>query len=433
MSGVGPIGGADRTLQSLPSKRADASGKVLKEPKDKVDIKGEKKEISGVRKVFEKVLGAPMGVVTMAANAFGGVITGGVAGVEGGLSEGEQVHTHTLSSGFAYVVGGAAAGAMAGGVIGGVVGAGVGLAITLYSNFSKGFRKVAQKVNEKAVKSVSDNVPSDSKVKDTVRNFTEGGIVGGIYGGIEGFKSGSESGAGFVSGVIEGTKGFVGALAGTYESDVPKKKEDVSFGKKVLNAIISLPRKASKLIVGTATGSIGAALGIADGAIQGTILGLAQDEEANATAHDVIRGLQIAIGGGVAGFATGGFVGAGIGLGVGALAGVTMGIISHKTGSDIDFANGVTDAVHNAQKDNVYEKPGSVHYDIDDRTTYETFRDGVEGTLTGAGAGIREGFKEGYQVGSGVVDGVFDAAKGIAKGVVGGISGVFKNGEGKEA
>lgn len=420
MSVVGAVGGADKQYANLPTKTVDKKDEaVLPEPKDRVEIK---KDISLPRKVIEKVIGSPVGLVTTAANAFGGFFSGGVAGASGEANDAKA--THAIMSGVAYVGMGAAAGAMlATPIIGGIAGGVVGLVMAILSGTSGSMEKIGEHVGGKAQSAVSDNKPSESIIRDATMNFTEGAIVGTIHGGIEGFKQGTSYGAGIVSGAIEGTKGLVGALAGTYEKGEEKKIDEgqkENFGKRVLNAILSVPRKVTRGVVGTASGLVGSALGVADGAIQGTVVGGARDEKADAGVHNIIRGVETTLACAGAGFMMGGPLGAGIGAGAGLLAGIIMGSISSHTEADEKFAKGITDAVKQAQSNNVYEnKPDE--YGDRNRTVYETFRDGIEGTMTGTGAGIREGYKDGYQVGKGVVDGVFDAGKGIVKGIAGGI------------
>ncbi|MCD4783239.1 MAG: hypothetical protein K8T10_05325 [Candidatus Eremiobacteraeota bacterium] len=423
MSGLGAVGGADKQYANLPTKTVDKKESAVQaEPKDMVEIQ---KNISLPRKVIEKVIGSPVGLVTTAANAVGGLFGGGVAGVKGRASSAEG--PHGLMSGAAYVGIGATAGAMlATPIVGGIVGGVVGLVMAILSGTSGSMEKIGEHVGDKAKAAVSDNEPSESKVRDTTLNFTEGAVVGTIHGSVQGFKQGTSYGAGIVSGAIEGTKGFVGALAGTYEKDEATKPDEgqtKSFGKKVLNAILSVPRKVARGVVGTATGLTGSALGVVDGAIQGTIVGGTEDEEADAGAHNIIRGIETTLAGAGVGLMMGGPLGAGIGAGAGLLTGIIMGKISKHTDADEEFAQGITDAVKHAQSDNVYKnKPDE--YGDREKVVYETFRDGIEGTMTGTGAGVREGFKEGYQVGKGVVDGVFDAGKGIIKGIAGGIKGL---------
>jgi len=372
------------------------------------------------------VLGSPVGLVSTAANAVGGFFGGGVAGVKGRESSAEG--PLAVMSGAAYVAMGATAGAMTPmPIVGGIIGGVVGLAVAILSGASGSMEKIGEHVGAKAKAATSDNEPSESKVKDTTLNFTEGAIVGTIHGGVQGLKTGTSYGAGIVSGVIEGTKGFVGALAGTYEDNEAKKQtaENVSLGKKVLNAIISVPRKITRVVVGAATGLAGATLGVIDGAIEGTVVGASSDEKADESPHRFIRTSQLVLAGAGGGFMVGGALGAGIGAASGLIGGLVLNRITKHTGSDEKWADGVTKAVKHAQSGNVYKNEPDEYGDRD-KTVYETFRDGIEGTMTGVGAGTRESFKESYQVGKGVVDGVFDAGKGILKGVAGGLKGVAK-------
>jgi hypothetical protein len=387
---------------------------------------GEKKDIGKIRKFTEKVIGSPVGLVTMAGKAVGGLFGGGVAGVTEHKRDARG--PLAITSGMAYVGMGAGAGLMLGGIPGSIVGGVAGLGLALLSGASGSMEKVADKVGQKAKEATADNVPSESKVKDTVMDFTEGAIVGAAHGGVEGLKQGTSYGAGIVSGVIEGTKGAVGSLAGTYEKKeaAEQKPDDTSFGKKVLNAVLRFPRNVTRLIAGTATGSATAAMGVIDGLAQGTYLGATEGNKGSAGFHRVVQGLQIAAGGALAGaaFAGGGWMIA-AGAGAGIIAAGIIESITHHTETDKEFAQGLGQAVKHAKSDNVYEKPLDEYGDRD-KTVYESFRDGIEGAMTGTGAGVREGFKEGFQAGSGIVDGVFDAAKGLAKGVAGGITGAGK-------
>ncbi|MCE1246401.1 MAG: hypothetical protein LWY06_07145 [Firmicutes bacterium] len=426
MSGIGAVGGADRQYNNLPAKIAAKTEETVQtEPKDKVEIK---KDISTARKFVERVIGSPVGIVTSAANAVGGFFGGGVAGVTGHESRAESVHG--VMSGLGYVAMGAAAGAMipAAPVIGGIAGGVVGLIFAGLSGKSGSMEKIGEFVGTKAKTATSDNTPSESKIKDTVMNFTEGAIVGTVHGGVEGFKQGTGYGAGIVSGVIEGTKGMAGALAGTYEKPEEKpaqEGEKPGLGKKVLDAIISAPRNITRTIAGTATGIVGAGLGVLDGAAQGTVVGSTTREKASSGFHRFMVTAESVLAGAGTAVLLGGPVGLGIGIGAGVGLGVGLiySAISDHTEADEAYAKGVTDAVRNAQSGNVYENQPDQYGDRK-KTVYETFRDGIEGTMTGAGAGAREGFKEAFQAGKGVVDGVFDAGKGIAKGIAGGLSGL---------
>lgn len=425
MSGIGKVGAADLNAGKLQQKTTKAKPEAQNEPQDKVDIK---KDISKPRKVFEKLVGSPVGLVTMAGKTVGGFFGGGTAAVTGDRDD--AATPLGISSGLAYTAAGAGAGLMLmGGWIPAVVGGAVGLGFGILSGASGSMEKIGDKVGDKAVKASSDNQPSQSKVKDTVMNFTEGSIVGAIHGGVEGLKQGTAYGAGIVSGVIEGTKGAVGSVIGTHTKKEAADKPDAKkepFYKRALKAVASVPRKLTRFIAGTATGAAGSALSVIDGAIQGTVLGVDSDEKASAGAHRVIRGLQMVVAGGVAGaaFAGGGWMIA-AGAGAGALAGAILGKITKATDADKKYAEGFTNAVRHAQQDNVY-KEGLDEYGDRDKSVYESFRDGIEGSMTGVGAGVHEGFKEGYQAGAGIVDGVFDAGKGILKGVAGGISGAAK-------
>lgn len=424
MSGIGAVGGADKHYVNIPSKTIEKNTEAVQsEPQDKVDVK---RGPGKARKAFETVLGSPTGLVTSAANAVGGMVGGGVAGVKGEALGARSAQG--LMSGAAYIAMGAAAGSMiATPLVGGIVGAAVGVGLTVLSIGSGSTDKIAEKVGQRAEKAVSDNEPSDNAVRDTTMKFTEGAVVGTFEGGKEGFKHGIQYGAGIVSGVIEGTKGLAGSLAGTYETKPEKeageKKE--SFGKRVLNAVLSAPRKAARTAVGTVTGMAGAALGLTDGAIQGLVVGGSDNDSVSKSAHKVINTIQTIIAGAGAGMVVGGPLGAGIGAGAGLVAGLAMSGITSATGADEIYADNLTQALEHAKKDNTYEAEKDDRYQT--KNTYETFRDGVEGLMTGAGAGVREGFKESYQMGKGITDGVFDAGKGILKGIAGGIKGAVKH------
>ncbi|MFP4498068.1 MAG: hypothetical protein ACLFQV_07645 [Vulcanimicrobiota bacterium] len=452
MSGIGSVGGPERQVvkHQQTAQKQNQNQKVRTEPQDKVEIK---KDISKPRKVIEKVLGSPMGVINAAGNAFGGVFGGGVASVSKDSGEGRT--THVVMTGIANTAMGATAGTMLGGPIGGIAGGVAGVFYTILSGESKSLDRVAEEVTARGARAGVDNEKSDLEVRDAVRDFTEGGIVGAVEGGVEGFRDGITYGEGMVSGLIEGAKGLAGSITGAYEKKEvskpePQKEEGpkTSFSKKVLKTVGSVPRKLSKMILGTATGAANAALGVLDGAIQGTVVGMDDDEKASAAAHRLINGIQLAVAGTVAGvtIAGGGWIPAAVGLGVGAAAGAVTGFAGKATDSGDEYAKGITDAVKHAGKDNIYKAEADGEYQ--DKNVYETFRDGIEGALTGAGAGVREGFSEGRKVGDGIVDGVFDGAefvakhsyraakgvakgvyhatKGIAKGVTGGIKGSMK-------
>jgi hypothetical protein len=437
MSEIRQINGQVQDISTRPTATPEKrTEEVKEEPKDKVELS--KKDISTPRKVIEKTVGAPFGLVTMAGNAVGGVLSGGAAGIGKEKEYAEDVHP--WSTGLTNIAGGAAAGFMVGGPVGAAVGGAGGVLLTVLSAGSEqgSLSKIGKSIGETSEKAVSNNPQSDLKVRDGVRDATEGAIVGSIKGGVEGFKVGTVYGEGIVSGVIEGTKGFAGSLAGTYEKpEVKEEKEtkDESFTKKTLKAIASTPRNLLKFVAGTATGTAGAAMGALDGAVQGTIVGMSDSAKGDAGFHKVMRGLQLVTAGAVAGFAVGGVVGVAVGLIGGAVASSIMKTVGKNTGSDKKFAEGLTDAIEHAQKDNIYKKDKN-EYGEQDKNVYESFRDGIEGMMTGTGAGIREGFKETKQIGTGIVDGVFDgvktvaketykAAKGIAKGIPGGVKGAF--------
>lgn len=422
MSGVGSIGGADKQYANLPAKvTAKKEEAVSTEPQDKVEIK---KDISTARKVIEKVIGSPMGVISGAGQAVGGLLGGGAAGVTGKARRAEE--GHAIGTGLANIAMGAAAGAaIATPIIGGIAGGVVGLVYTIISGTSGSLEKVSEKVGAAAEKMVADNQPSESKVKDVVRNFTEGGLTGMGVGAAEGFKEGTRYGAGIVSGVIEGTKGVVTSLIGKYEKPAeaaPETGEKPGFGKKVLNAILSAPR----VILGTAVGAAGSVIGMGmeaiDGAIQGIPLGVDNSESASKSVHNVILRLETAAMGTVAGFMTGGPVGAAIGLGSGLVLGHILRRVEKKSGADKEIVDNLTAGVRYAQKDNVYENQPDEYGDVK-KTSYESFRDGVEGVMTGTATGIREGAKSGFQAGKGAVDGVFDGVTGLIGGIIGGVTG----------
>jgi len=418
MSGVGAVGGPDRHISNLPAKIEKKEDSTQTEPQDKVEIKN---DISTPRKIFEKVIGAPVGLVTATANTVGGLVGGGVAGVAGEADESKG--PHAISSGAAYVAMGAAAGAMIGTpVIGGIVGGVGGLIFAVVSGASGSMEKISEKVGESAKKVVSDNEPSESKIKDSTRNFTEGGLTGAGVGAVEGFKQGTTYGAGIVSGVIEGTKGVVTSALGKYEkpADPKPEGEKPGFGKRVLHAILGAPRFILGNTLGVAGGVAGMGMEAIDGALQGTVVGVDSDEKASKKFHGVLMRIETAIAGAGAGFALGGPIGSAIGLGSGLVLGHILRRVEKKTGTDKEIAENLTNAVRYAQKDNTYEKEVD-EYGDQDKNVYETFRDGVEGIMTGTSAGAREGFKSGYAAGKGAVDGVFDGVKGLFEGIVGGV------------
>lgn len=419
MSGVGAVGGHDRQLSNLPAKVTKKEDSTPAEPMDKVEIK---KDISTPRKMFEKVIGAPLGIVTAAANTVGGLVGGGVAGVSGRAGKAEGAHA--ITSGATYVAMGAVAGSMiATPIIGGIVGGVVGLIFAGIAGVSGSMEKISEKVGEAAKEVVSDNEPSESKIKDASRNFTEGGLTGMGVGMTEGFKQGTTYGAGIVSGIIEGTKGVVTSALGKYEKPAEPKPEGEKsgFGKKALNAILGAPRFVLGTTLGVAGGVVGMGMEAIDGAIQGTVIGVENDEKASKSFHGTLMRIETAIAGAGAGFALGGPIGGAIGLGSGLVLGHIIRRVEKKTGTDKEIAENLTSAVRYAQKDNVY-KEGADEYGDQNKNVYETFRDGVEGTMTGTSAGAREGFKGGYAAGKGAVDGVFDGVKGLFEGIVGGVN-----------
>ncbi|MCD4784583.1 MAG: hypothetical protein K8T10_12250 [Candidatus Eremiobacteraeota bacterium] len=416
MSGIGAVGGPDRQLSNLPAKFEKKEDSTPAEPMDKVEIK---KDISKPRKMFEKVIGSPLGVVTSAANTVGGLVGGGVAGVTAEADEAEG--PHIISSGVAYVAMGATTGAIIGTpVIGGIVGGVVGLIFAIVAGTSGSMEKISEKVGEAAQKVVSDNEPTESKIKDASRDFTEGGLTGMGIGTVEGFKEGTRYGAGIVSGVIEGTKGVVSSALGKYEEPAEPKPEveKTGLGKKVLSAVLGAPRFILGKTVGLAGAVAGMGIESVDGAIQGTMVGVDNDERADKSFHAVLMRINTALAGAGTGFALGGPIGGAIGLGSGLVLGHIIRRVEKKTGADKEITKNLTSAVRYAQKDNVYEKELD-EYGDQEKNVYETFRDGVEGMMTGTSAGAREGFKGGYNAGKGVVDGVFDGVKGLFEGIFG--------------
>lgn len=397
MANIGAVGAQDKLpVKSQPAVKKD--NQAPKEPKDKV-------QISKTRDIFEKVLGAPVAAVTSVANAAGGLISGGVSGVEG---DGDDAHV--VTSGIGYVAMGATAGAMLmGGWIPAVAGGVVGLVFAGLAAGSGSAEKIGEKIEASAEKVVADNEPSGRKLKDATRDFTEGGLTGLGVGAVEGFKEGDAYGAGIVSGVTEGTKGFVTSALGKYEdAKEARPKQKKSLFKKILG----VPRKVLGATAGVVGGLVGMAMEAPDGLMQGTVVGAAENEEASKKFHGGLMRLESLLAGAGAGFAMGGPWGAAIGAGVGLVGGHILRRVEKKSGKDKEIAQNLTKAVRYAQKDNAY-KMETDEYGYRDKTPYETFRDGVEGAITGTGAGLREGFKGGYAAGKGTVDGVFDGIMGI--------------------
>ncbi len=404
MSSIQPVGGRE-VVSSPQLKKTDK--KSVKESKDKA-------QISKVRDVFEKTVGAPAAIISSAASAVGGFLGGGVAGI----SKEDGTTAFGLGSIAAYATMGAVAGASVAGLIGGIAGGVVGVLTGYFASDS--LEKIGKKVEKAAAEAVSDNKPSFNKVKDAARNFTEGALTGVGVGAVEGFKEGDVYGAGVVSGVIEGTKGVVTSALGKYEeADKPKegKKKESLLGK-----IIKFPFKVLGVGAGLVGGVVGMGLESMDGLIQGVGIGVDSrvDADGSVRTHGIVIRSELALGGGVAGFMVGGPIGAGIGTVAGLVAGQVVRMLEGRTDKDNEIVDNLARGVHYAQSDNTYtNKPDEWGYR--DKTTYEKFRDGVEGAMTGTATGAREGFKAGFAAGKGAVEGVVDGVGGIISGIIGAI------------
>lgn len=415
MSSVGSIGGADKQLANFPSKvTANNKETALVTPEDKVEIR---KDISMARKVLETAVGAPLGVIEGARHAGGGLIGGGFSV----FSKDPEVTEIGYKLGLGVTTA-AIIGALTNPVIGVTIVA--FYTLSLIPNEKLGLENVSKEVELAAQKGLADNQPSGSKVKDMTRDFSEGGVTGMYKGAIHGFKEGTAYGAGILSGIIEGTKGVVTTLTGRYEKPVEKPAETgekTGFTRKLLKGLFRVPAA----IIGTALGTVGAAIGMGmeavDGFMQGDDLGIYNIGKADMETRSTIIRREAELIGAATGFMAGGPVGAAIGFGSGFILGQLIDYIEYKTGSNEEVVKNLTSGVRHAQKDNIYEKPAEKNED-QEKNTYETIRDRIEGVLTGTAAGMREGAITGFQAGKGVTDGIFDGIMGITDGIVDGVA-----------
>lgn len=408
MSQIGALGNQDHNYPAVSRQQnVSEENSVNPEPKDKV-------EISKTREVIEKVIGTPVALVSSAANTVGGFISGGFTGV----SKGSEARTaQEFTAGLAYVGMGVAAGValLGGGWIPALAMGAAGIVVASMAGGSGASKNIGKAIDKSVLELVADNQESGRKLKDGVRDFTEGAFAGAGVGMKEGFKEGIDMGAGVVSGVIEGAKGIASAVVGSYEkeeqkTDAPK----LSFFKKLMKA----PRAILGTAVGLAGGVVGMALETADGALQGLTAAKSSEFDASKRFHRFMVRLETAIAGTATGLMMGGPWGAAIGLGTGLVTGQLILRAEKKSGKDQEMMDNLTNAINHAQKDNTYVDDSSDHYGKD-KTPYETFRDGIEGSATGTAAGAREGFKSGFAAGKGVVDGVFDGIGGIFGAVTG--------------
>ena len=408
MDQIGSVNRQDQNLGAIQKQQPkQADTEVVKEPKDKV-------EISKARKVVERVIGSPVAVLNSAANAVGGVLSGGASGVDKGGDSGESLQGVTAAA--AYVGMGITAGVMLiGGWIPAVVGGVVGLGVGFLAAGSGSTNGIGEQIDKSVDKLVSDNEKTDRKLKDAARDFTEGAFAGAGIGAVEGFREGSGYGAGMVSGVIEGTKGVVSSALGKYEtSEAKPEKPKNSLFKKILR----IPRTVVGTALGVAGGVTGMALNTLDGAIQGTIAGAVDKPRAEKGFHRFMIRAQDGTGRRSCRIYGRRSLGSGNRRGHRLVSGQLIIRAERKSGKDEEMMKNLTQAVEYAEKDNSYEGKAN-EYGERTKNAYETFRDGIEGTMTGTVAGAREGFKTGYAAGKGVTDGVFDGVSGIFGAVTG--------------
>ncbi|MGV8123800.1 MAG: hypothetical protein AB2L14_28970 [Candidatus Xenobiia bacterium LiM19] len=360
-------------------------------------------ERKGLRRLVGGVFGTPLGLASMAASAASGTITGGFTGLahEGsGLNLFVQKACSILGCAAAGGAAGTVVGGPAGTLIGGIGGALYG-ALTQYSDASE---KIAGNTEKKVLNATGDNDQNAYFMKKTVKDFTEGTLTGGVYSGAGGFGKGIDSGAGILSGLVDGAKGFAGALAGNYEKEETLPPPESSTKKGFLKKIASLPVNLLKATAGTIVGTCDSAMSMIDGAIQGSSLALSGKEKASSGFRELVIGTGTVLAAGAAAFVIGGGLLPAMAGGIAATCGAALiHKINEKTGAAEKTADGLTSAVRHSLADNSYLNKAD-----EKKNVYELFRDGTECALTGAGAGIREGFREGYNMGSGFVDGAIN-------------------------
>jgi hypothetical protein len=373
-------------------------------------VEAKNPERKGLRRLLGAVLGAPLGAVSMATSALSGLLSGGITGISheaSGINHLAQDACSTLG----FIGAGSAAGMAAGGPAGAFLG---GLGGALYAHLSHRSdapEKIVRSTSQKVLKAVSDNDPDAYFMKRITRDFTEGTIVGGFHNAAGGFRKGVDSGAGIVSGLFEGTKCFAGAVGGSYETDGSAPTPQKAERKGLIRGLASLPGNLLKAAAGSVTGAASSAMAMIDGSVQGTAIALRAKEKASSAMHERVLSAGAILAAGAAGFALGGAVLPAVAGGIVAACGAGLiHKLNGKTGASKKAVEGITSAIRHAQKDNSYMNvAGQKH------TIYEVFRDGVQGSMTGAGAGIREGFREGYSLGSGFMDGVFNTVKDLGK------------------
>jgi|GEM_PF-3186690 len=363
-------------------------------------------ERKGLRRLVGAIVGAPLGVISLAVNTVSGSLSGAITGL---------THEGTGLNGFLQkactvigetVVGGAA-GTAVGGPAGALIGGMGGMLHAVLTNRSDASEKIVARTDEKVLKAVGDNDPEAYFIKRTVKDSIEGSITGGAYGAAEGFRKGVDSGAGIVSGLVEGVKGFTGSVAGAYEQEIPADKSETTEKVGFFRTLASLPVNMLKVAAGTVAGTFDSALSMVDGAVQGVSIALKDKVKASAGYHELVLSAGSVLIAGAAGLAIGGTLLPAVAGSAVALCGAGLiHKLNKKTGASERAAEGITRAVLHAQQDNSY-----LNKSCEKKNIYETFRDGVEGAATGAGAGVREGFREGYSIGSGFVNGVIETIK----------------------
>lgn len=357
-------------------------------------------ERTGLRRAVGALVGAPLGLANIVTSATSGPLMGAFTGLghEGGGMNLLLQDSVTL---LGFTGAGAGVGGAVAGVPGAVVGGVTGLLYATLVNKSDANEQIAHDTAAKVIKAVDDNDPQAYFVERTMHDLTEGTLTGTVFNSIEGYKKGVDTGAGIVAGLVDGTRGFMGAVAGNYldPSATPASTD------------AGLARKALRGAVGTVTGTVGSAMSLVDGVIQGSSIALDSQAKASASFHEGLYSATAMTAAGAAGYVLGGGIGQALaGVLVAAAGARLVHKMNERTGASQKVADGITSAVRHAQQDNSYLNQANHKKNV-----YEVFRDTVEGTMTAGGAGIREGFGEGYDLGSGFVDGVFNSVRDVSR------------------
>lgn len=369
-------------------------------------------ERTGSRNALGEAVGAPIALANLAISSASGILMGAVTGLSH-ESTNLNVLVQKSLCGLGYVAAGASAGAALGGTYGAILGGIGGALFGKVTNHSDAAERIVRSTEWRILKGAADNNPDDYFVKRTLKDFTEGTLTGAAFNAAGGFEKGLDSGAGIVSGMVEGARGFAGALAGKYETG-GKEGTDTqeSTGTGASGSAASFPRKLMRTAAGNFSGATISALTMLDGAIQGPAVALNMKEQASAGVHEGVLSTCAMVAAGAAGLIIGrGMAPMTVGM-LMAFAGTRLiHRLNKRTGAAEKVSKGMTSAVRYAQKDNSYmNNPG------ERKNVYESFRDCVEGGMTAAGAGAREGYHEGYDLGAGLVDGLFDGVKGLTGG-----------------